>query len=621
MKKNEENLKKVNISSKTLSNWARVYNIDEKSIENKLEGILAEKFRSRRNKVLRDNYYLDTGYSQCNKTTEACKNLFALFIEYKKETIHIERKILLITSVVLLKKRGLIQCINKAIHNPEEVKDKVIRNLLLQFNVSFDCEDKKLIADTLNIYLPYKKGEDLLGMTYSSFKREGKKSEQGFYLTSKKVRGYLVEKVANKISKQNTILDPCCGTGAFLIEIYTAKKMQPKEIKNLFGVELDYMAALICKLNLILLQGRGYQVPNITHSDFFDLKWNSHFDLIIGNPPWGGKISQQFVKGDSFKAFLEEGLKILKEKGNLTFLLPKSYFLVSAHYNSRKKLIEHQTIDLLACLNNVFEKVMSQTILMSITNKYPHSFHRISTEYKEQRGKIPQRSFVQNNYTLNIFTSPQNFLLTKRIETNCIYLKNNVYYGMGIVTGNNKKFLSKDPNHGEGIISGKEVFKYYLEKPATFLDLSEKQNFQQVAPESLYRQEKLIYRFINKNLVFALDEKGLLTLNSVNFLIPKIKGYGIKFIMAVLNSMVAQLYFNHCFYSVKVLKYQIQAIPIPICTLKEQKPIEEMVELLSGSGDRHKMYREIEHEIRKLYKLSKTEDEIIDQQIKVKYLK
>ena len=130
-------------------------------------------------------------------------------------------------------------------------------------------------------------------------------------------------------------------------------------------------------------------------------------------------------------------------------------------------------------------------------------------------------------------------------RTNCTTLVDNAVFALGIVTGNNNALLSKDSAPGlEPIIKGTDISKYHINSHSGYLAF-QPELFQQTAPEALYRApEKLLYRFINKQLIFAYDNTGLLSLNSCNILIPQIEGLSIKYVLAILNSSVAQFFFE-----------------------------------------------------------------------------
>ncbi len=126
--------------------------------------------------------------------------------------------------------------------------------------------------------------------------------------------------------------------------------------------------------------------------------------------------------------------------------------------------------------------------------------------------------------------------------------------------------------------------------------------------------EKLLYRFICNQLVFAYDNQRTLSLNSCNILIPQIQGLHIKYILAVLNSRIAQFYFRKKFQSVKVLRSHIEQIPIPFIEMGEQERIIQLVEELLDTMEENailNLYNEIDYKIAEFFGLSKKEYGII----------
>jgi len=119
------------------------------------------------------------------------------------------------------------------------------------------------------------------------------------------------------------ILDPCCGSGIFLVLVYRELiekaiensvdgKLKPSELKNILvnsicGVERNQEACYVAEFSLLLMtlnyidspelyKNKDFKFPslhnqNIFVCDFFDDRsvfWqlNKSFDWIIGNPPW-----------------------------------------------------------------------------------------------------------------------------------------------------------------------------------------------------------------------------------------------------------------------------------------------------------------------------------------------
>ena len=74
-----------------------------------------------------------------------------------------------------------------------------------------------------------------------------------------------------------------------------------------------------------------------------------------------------------------------------------------------------------------------------------------------------------------------------------------------------------------------------------------------------------------------MDEEGLLSLNSVNIIIPGMPGYSSAYIMAVLNSDIISFYYRNRFRTFKVLRSCLEQLPIPLCSEHDRQIVEELV--------------------------------------------
>ena len=136
--------------------------------------------------------------------------------------------------------------------------------------------------------------------------------------------------------------------------------------------------------------------------------------------------------------------------------------------------------------------------------------------------------------------------------------------------------LEKKVDGSEFILKGKDLKPFKFTEPSQFIKF-DKSSFQQCSDEKLFRaEEKLIYRFISNKLIFSYDNKGTLTLNSANFIIPKLD-IPVKVVLAILQSSISQFLFESKFNSVKVLKKHIQELPIFIFPDEVNKEIERIV--------------------------------------------
>ena len=110
---------------------------------------------------------------------------------------------------------------------------------------------------------------------------------------------FLVKKMVSEVySFNDKVLDPCCGSGNFLIEIIKTiinsdKSQKGKEtaLNNLHGYDINPLSIFATKLNFLMLVRDlfPHSSPNLLVLDSLFIKrknLNNKFDLIIGNPPW-----------------------------------------------------------------------------------------------------------------------------------------------------------------------------------------------------------------------------------------------------------------------------------------------------------------------------------------------
>lgn len=455
---------------------------------------------------------------------------------------------------------------------------------------------------------PIPKVQDFLGIVYQSLSAEGTKSRSGAYYTPQKIAKDIIGDHLQ--GPHLKILDPCCGTGQFLLvalDRLISMSGEKNAIEHVWGQDVDDIAVQIARINVIakcktqdnvsphiycrntLFENTtGLFAPNPCLEENF-------FDLVVTNPPWGAKFSNaelselsrifpQIDSRESFSYFIEKGLRYLKENGILSYILPESFLNVKIHEDIRKRILNNTSVRKTVFLNRAFRNVFTPAIRLDIQKKSPPDSHKIEI----QNGKIfqvEQKKFaVDGGFEFHInVNQDDDAILDKIYSQNYSTLTGKADWALGIVTGNNAKFLSSKelPGH-EPVLTGKEISKFTYHPAKHFIRFESKE-LQQVAPEYKYRaKEKLIYRFISKELTFAYDNKQLLTLNSANILIPKADQYPIKFILGLVNSSLYQYIFRKKFNSIKVLRSHIEALPLPHWSEQEINQITGITDKILG---------------------------------------
>lgn len=482
--------------------------------------------------------------------------------------------------------------------------------------------------ELFNITYQYKDCEDILGLLYISLKNLGNRKATGSYYTPTSV----VEKLCQKLFSMNnyhgrTVLDPCCGTGNFILQL-------PAEIdyNNVYGNDIDSICVKIARINFALkysISDRKVIDNHITERDFLSFSDAIKYDFIIGNPPWGYEFSDLEKKRlrekyssaiganiESYDVFIEQAVNNLTDKGVLSFLLPEAVLNVKAHSEIRKVMLQSNSFQYIYFLGNVFDKVQCPCVILQML----HTGTPLSTigmnvnDGKREFSIMTQRSV--NAECFSFLTSDEEYEILNKLELsdNKITLAGQADFALGIVTGNNKEYISSEKrSDNEMILKGSDIYKFKFNETENYIEFKP-ESFQQIAPIKYYRaKEKLLYRFICNQLVFAYDDKQTLSLNSCNIVIPNVEGMRIKYIMAILNSKVAQFYFKKRFNSVKVLRSHIEQIPIPNVSEKEQDKLIKYVDCIISSSQKDiaKLYHVMDQEIAALYHLTPNEYAIV----------
>ena len=519
------------------------------------------------------------------------------------------------------------------------LKDYLDGKLLLheqEFLVTSLLDDKNASLSFVNnhpdlfaITYQYENNEDILGLLYISIKNLGERKATGSYYTPTNVVKKLCAKALNDNKKESPfILDPCCGTGNFLLQLPNSI-----DFKHIYGNDIDLMSVKLTRINMSLKHGINDQElleKHITNYDYLQHDFDTAFDIILGNPPWGYDFTDEdktILRDkyesaigsniESYDVFIEQAIRDLKPEGMLSFVLPEALLNVKTHTPIRSFLLKKTQFQYLSFLGNAFDKVQCPCIIFSVLNKAKqNSCLGLEVENLHKHFQISTTRNITEECFSFLTTDDEYKIINKiSLPKDKCYLENHAKFALGIVTGNNKEYISDiKTTANEIVLKGSDVNKYKFIPAKNYLEFKP-ELFQQVAPTEFYRApEKLLYRFICNQLVFAYDNQQTLSLNSCNILIPQIESLDIKYILAILNSRVAQYYFKNVFNSVKILRSHIEKIPIPIATKKQQQALLAYVETLLTAKDADTIYAtydKLDTEIANLYNLSDTEYQII----------
>ncbi len=204
----------------------------------------------------------------------------------------------------------------------------------------------------------------------------------GEYYTPRPLIRAMVKVLKPQIGER--IYDGACGSAGFLCEAFEYLSSQPglstSDLKTLqtstfYGKEKKSLAYVIAIMNMIL---HGIEAPNVVHANTLaenisDIQDRDRFDVILANPPFGGKerkeVQQNFpIKtGETAFLFLQHFIKTLKAGGRAAIVI-KNTFLSNtdnASTSIRKLLLEscnlHAVLD---CPGGTFQGAGVKTVVL-----------------------------------------------------------------------------------------------------------------------------------------------------------------------------------------------------------------------------------------------------------------
>jgi len=256
------------------------------------------------------------------------------------------------------------------------------------------------------------------------------------------------------------ILDPACGSGAFLnqaleflIREHTLIRdlllpyedlMIGYEIEksilehNLYGVDINEDAVEIAKLSLWLRTAhKGRELINlgakikcgnsliadksvaenafVWEEEFPEVFEQGGFDVVIGNPPWGAKIPDSHTKylmdkyqyvtsksKDTYLFFSFLSLNLLSKDGLLGFIIPNTWMLINTAKEIREQFLKHEILIIIDYGDGVFDNVTAESSTIIMKNKLSIN----STVYVEKYKNI-LHPFVKTIKKVFLFPAPK----------------------------------------------------------------------------------------------------------------------------------------------------------------------------------------------------------------------
>lgn len=257
----------------------------------------------------------------------------------------------------------------------------------------------------------------------------------GEYYTPRPLIKAVIKVVKPKIGDR--IYDGAVGSAGFLCEAFnyllesknlTTKDIETLQVNTFFGKEKKSLAYIIGTMNMIL---HGIDAPNILHTNTLseniaDIRDSDRFDVVLANPPFGGKereeVQQNFPihTGETAYLFLQHFIKMLKAGGKAGIVIKSSFYSNddSASVSLRKLLLETCNLHTVLLLpGGVFKAGLETTVLfftkgeptrdiwfyqLNLDRNLGKKFPLADRDLSEFLALQPKRELSKNSWLVNV---------------------------------------------------------------------------------------------------------------------------------------------------------------------------------------------------------------------------
>ncbi|TAE07778.1 MAG: hypothetical protein EAZ95_18030 [Bacteroidetes bacterium] len=401
-----------------------------------------------------------------------------------------------------------------------------------------------------------------------------------------------------------SVLDPACGSGAFLNQVLSffikefnwIETLEMSAIgkkgkrgtyintildNNIFGVDLNQESVAITKLSL----GNSLISDTTLHEKAFDwakefpkVMKNGGFTLIVGNPPYGAHLTDKIKKHlqktkplvpdfESYYYFIDKGLELLRPEGKISYIIPNTFLSNQFAQKFRANLLENHTVMALSDLSamEVFDEAKVRTCIFVIDKEKKSLLTKFSTYLREQNqintDKYLNESYLSENLGnwLTLFTiSTEIYSILKKIRSKAQELGDFCEVSQGLIpydkyrghdeeTIKNRIWHASTPKDStyKKELKGADVNQYFCEWNGE-LWVSYGKWLAAPRDPKFFTQPRLLIREIAEYTLIATYLEGeLYNTGSLINVIQKDANISLKYILAILNSKMMGWYHHN----------------------------------------------------------------------------
>jgi len=239
---------------------------------------------------------------------------------------------------------------------------------------------REILLAIENTILPYindksTSGQDLLNLFFVTFNKYVGKSDKNQAFTPDHITDFMAKIVG--VNKRSVILDPCCGSGSFLVramtqaldDCATAKEQEKVKKEQIHGIEFDENIYGLATTNMLIHSDGNSNIRQGSCFDFKELIQEKRPNIILMNPPynaqrkympekytktWAKDKKEDPSKGLYFVKYIMDILNEVNVSATLAVLLPVACAIGTAREIGKLKedILKENTLDAVFTLPN-----------------------------------------------------------------------------------------------------------------------------------------------------------------------------------------------------------------------------------------------------------------------------
>ena len=324
-------------------------------------------------------------------------------------------------------------------------------------------------------------------------------------------------------------------------------------------------------------------------SDFFDAHWmfgrslKDGFDVVIANPPyiqlskmeWAASAYISALKtrygtaggrANTFIFFIHLGMDLLKDGGAMSYIVPNTLLTQDYYEATRRLLLNRRLRSIVQYTKLPFENAVVENITFVASNETAEKNYNIQileddlSKMNELSAKSRDSFLANRNAAITIYAAE---IMDEVFSRNLPTLDSICHVNQAIALKGDRKLSLRSTNPSGQffqLLDGRNIARYAIRWDGVYIEHDESKIHSCKGTDIFLTPEKLFFRRVSENLMFAFDDQQFFALNTLVVVnLRREQDTPLKYLLALLNSSLMNYLYKKRFKSTKRVFSEIQA--------------------------------------------------------------